>query len=295
MRTAVLKHRAKRWLAAGAAALGPPRRTTDGATPIPILLYHTLEPGHASAIPPDRFERQMAWLGERYTVVPVGELNDRLTGASPPKPLAAVTFDDGFADNHTHALPVLERLGLRASFFVCTDFTEGTQDITRGFRHYRGLAPMNVAAVRDLAAAGMEIGAHTRTHPLLAGLPHDAQEREIAGSQERIAAWLGALPRSFAVPFGTRATFDDATLAIVRARFTVCCTSLLGTMRADEITGTPCPLLRRIEVSPLDTAVDFAAKARGDWDVLAAFQRRDHAGARAAARGRYGRSGAGGP
>jgi peptidoglycan/xylan/chitin deacetylase (PgdA/CDA1 family) len=65
--------------------------------------------------------------------------------------------------------------------------------------------------VRQLRASGMQVGGHTVTHPLLARLPPDEQEREIAGCRERIEAELGEPMRWFSYPYGGRDCFDEHT------------------------------------------------------------------------------------
>lgn len=73
---------------------------------------------------------------------------------------------------------------------------------------------------REMAAAGMEIGGHTVTHPVLTRLPEDAQQAEIDGGQERFLAELGRTARAFAYPVGSRDAFDATTkAAVARAGF----------------------------------------------------------------------------
>jgi peptidoglycan/xylan/chitin deacetylase (PgdA/CDA1 family) len=65
--------------------------------------------------------------------------------------------------------------------------------------------------IRKLRAAGMHIGGHTVTHPVLARLAPDEQEREIVGCKERIEAELGEPMRYFSYPDGHRTSFDEGT------------------------------------------------------------------------------------
>lgn len=74
---------------------------------------------------------------------------------------------------------------------------------------------MTWGMVREMHAAGMEIGGHTVNHPILARLNPDQQQVEIAGCSRRLAAELGVAPRAFAYPVGGRDTFDDATQSIL--------------------------------------------------------------------------------
>lgn len=74
---------------------------------------------------------------------------------------------------------------------------------------------MTWGMAREMAAAGMEIGGHTLTHPVLARLPIDQQRLEIAGCQDRIRSELGAPATQFAYPVGGRDAFTSATQRIV--------------------------------------------------------------------------------
>ena len=92
-----------------------------------ILMYHRVCPvasaqpwfARGTAVTPDAFQRQMRWLVQHFEVVPLRTLlthgnGERLGGA---RPLASITFDDGYADTFTHALPVCEALGIVGTVF----------------------------------------------------------------------------------------------------------------------------------------------------------------------------------
>jgi len=103
-----------------------------------------------------------------------------------------VTFDDGWRDNHTHALPVLARLGIPATFFVVSGQMAGVAAERR----------MTPAMLRELVEAGMEIGAHTRTHPNLTALPEELLDDEIGGCKADLEELLGQPIRFLAYPGG---------------------------------------------------------------------------------------------
>ena len=94
-----------------------------------ILIYHRvlpvpdpLRPGEAVA---ETFERQMAFLARHFAVLPLPEAVQQLQKGSLPRRTVCITFDDGYADNLTVALPILERYRLPATVFVATGYLDG--------------------------------------------------------------------------------------------------------------------------------------------------------------------------
>jgi peptidoglycan/xylan/chitin deacetylase (PgdA/CDA1 family) len=69
--------------------------------------------------PAEAFEAHLAWLASRFAVVPLGTLVDRVEAGGPARREVALTFDDGLEQHATVVYPVLERLGIPATFFLC--------------------------------------------------------------------------------------------------------------------------------------------------------------------------------
>jgi peptidoglycan/xylan/chitin deacetylase (PgdA/CDA1 family) len=101
-----------------------------------ILTYHRILPLEkcvnyplvSLALPTEVFQRQIHFLAEHCHVMPVRDAVKALEGEGPfAKPLVAVTFDDGYADNFELAAPVLEKYNLRGTFFVSSGFVEKGQ------------------------------------------------------------------------------------------------------------------------------------------------------------------------
>ncbi|MCC6983594.1 MAG: polysaccharide deacetylase family protein, partial [Bauldia sp.] len=131
-----------------------------------------------------------------------------------------ITFDDGFRDFLTGAFPILQRFAAPATLFVVTDAVGGTA---------RWLEPLGEGGRKmlswdELAAlvqGGIEVGAHTRTHPQLDVLPKDAAFSEIAGSKQALEARLGIPVETFAYPHGYA---SSATVRLARnAGFKAAC------------------------------------------------------------------------
>jgi peptidoglycan/xylan/chitin deacetylase (PgdA/CDA1 family) len=128
----------------GAFRLLRPRAETERA---PLVLgYHRVVEDTAGdgSIPAmlvstGMLERQLEWVGRRYRYVTLDELARSLQSGGPPGPLAAVTFDDGYADVHHHAFPLLRRMGIPAAVFVVSDLV-GTARLQTHDRLYLAIA-----------------------------------------------------------------------------------------------------------------------------------------------------------
>jgi len=95
-------------------------------------------------------------------------------------------------------------------------------------------ARLTPAEIVRLAEAGVEVGAHTLTHPVLSATPAEEQRAEIQRSKERLEDVLGRPVRSFAYPYGTRKDYRAETVEIVRqAGFACACSNFPGAVRVD--------------------------------------------------------------
>ena len=248
-----------------------------------ILIYHHVLPEQDPLFPNEvtqaTFEVQMASLKAVFNVLPLGEAIERMKAGTLPARAACITFDDGYADNVTIALPVLQRHGLVATFFIATDYLNGgrmfndtvieairlarcdTLDLTEldlgchdlssdaAKRHaIAQILPvikrlplrereakamriselamnlslpdnlmMTTEQLRYLHSWGMEIGAHTAGHPILANLSAEAVKQEIHAGKAFLEDMLAAPVRLFAYPNGKPGVdFLHAQAEIVR-------------------------------------------------------------------------------
>jgi|HubBroStandDraft_3_1064219.scaffolds.fasta_scaffold23470_2 peptidoglycan/xylan/chitin deacetylase (PgdA/CDA1 family) len=126
--------------------------------------------------------------------------------------------------------------------------------------------PLSWAQVRELEAAGCEIGCHTVDHPILAQLPRRRQEQEIWQSRQRVAEETGRPPVSFAFPNGRARDFDGATCELLRAAgFRTACTTIRGSNRP----GCDPLRLRRLGIGS-DPAYVVAARMSGLGELAVA-------------------------
>ncbi|MWA10109.1 polysaccharide deacetylase family protein [Streptomyces sp. BA2] len=173
--------------------------------PVPILMYHSIahEPALETrelSVSPGAFTEQLELLGERgFTPLSTAGLAAiwRTPGRALPARPVLITFDDGYEGVHRHALPVLAEHGFVSTLFVSTGWLRGAHD-TGGALDLM----LDWGQVRELAAAGTEIGGHSHTHPQLDQLDDDDLWFELLRCREIVTEELGTRPVSFAYPYG---------------------------------------------------------------------------------------------
>jgi len=226
-----------------------------------ILMYHAIgdrseRPGRY-VVPEERFAAQLRWLRRRgYRPVRLEEIFEhRRQFRLPPSRSVAITFDDGYEDNHRLALPHLRRAGMPATFFLVS----ARLGVANGWDQDGELAGrrlIEVEQAHELQAAGMELGGHTRHHPPLSEIDPGELDGEIAGCRADLTQALGGPVSSFAYPYGK--TSPAARDAVERAGFlgAVCSRSGFNDPAVPEYA------LRRIEIRGTDSLADFAGAVR---------------------------------
>jgi peptidoglycan/xylan/chitin deacetylase (PgdA/CDA1 family) len=174
-----------------------------------VLLYHGIDSGEAWDRPLDAidreyilrratFEEHMAYIAK--AAVPVRSLDacvtDQVAGQQRIAPVV-LTFDDGDLSGYTTAAPILEARGLRAEFFVVTDWVSRP-----GF--------MTEDQLRDLARRGHGVHSHSRTHAVLSSLDTAQIEFEVAGSKAALESMLGRPVSYLSIPGGA---YDERVIA----------------------------------------------------------------------------------
>lgn len=232
-----------------------------------ILIFHRVlsQPDPLFPNEPDveKFDEMMGWVAKWFQVLPLNTAITQLRAGTLPARAAAITFDDGYADNASNALPVLKRHGMSGTFFIATGFLDGGRmwndtiiESVRGStaaaldfselglgRHpiasiadkqaaisaligqikYQSVEDrvviteqlaqlagvklpqdlmMSSQAVREMHRAGMQIGAHTVSHPILARLTKEQAREEIGQSKQFLEQLLSERVGLFAYPNG---------------------------------------------------------------------------------------------
>jgi len=253
---------------------------------VPILMYHQVGepvagvPATDECVSPARFAAQMrALVAAGYRTITLGELAHALRehpGHRLPGRCAVVTFDDGLRGQFTEALPILQRHGLRATFFVIAGSAGGST----GSEHLgfpgdtpEAWRPFGWREARTLARVGMEIGSHTITHRSLGALEPEDVRVEIVRSRDILQTRVGVPVSVFAYPFGSAAYGDvtDTTRELLaRAGYLAACTTVVGTNGAavDPLA------LERIPVEERDGAFRLRCKLAGAYDWVGAVKSR---------------------
>jgi peptidoglycan/xylan/chitin deacetylase (PgdA/CDA1 family) len=169
-------------------------RRPYGPGSVPVLMYHSIGGTDRLAVRPEVFAEQMAYLHDNgFTPLPFG---DRERPAVRP---VVITFDDGYADFHEHALPVLQRFGFAATVFVTTGWVADAGRYAAG----RPLGRMLTwRQAEEAAATGVEIGAHGHSHAQLDQLGDTDLRAELYRSRELLQDRLGRPVQSMAYPYG---------------------------------------------------------------------------------------------
>jgi peptidoglycan/xylan/chitin deacetylase (PgdA/CDA1 family) len=215
-----------------------------------IVAFHRVSPADRPSglcIDLELFERYCRFFRRYFHVIPLQELVTRLEDNRDLHRRLVITFDDGYRDNFEHAVPILERCSLPATFFVVTQWI-GT-DVVPWWdkKRHRQYPWMTWDDVRSLHRRGFDIGAHTRTHADLGLVRDAAARREILGARLELEEQLGAPVASFAYPYGGRDNLTEENRELVKAAGYRCCCSDYGGV---NVPGTNPFDLRRVAMSP---------------------------------------------
>jgi peptidoglycan/xylan/chitin deacetylase (PgdA/CDA1 family) len=205
--------------------------------PPAVLAYHGV--GRPNGDPkrlltsPEHFESQIRFLKRRgYRFLTAEEL---LEEGGAEAGVAALTFDDGFQNWLTEALPLLERLGVRGTFYVSPGRFGAQHRSVEG----EGGRLLEAEGVRTLVGAGMEVGSHSMSHPDLRQLDNGELAAELRDSKTALEGITGAPCRTFAYPYGL---YDErVTQAVAEAGYELAFAWLPGEWRPLAAPRLPAP------------------------------------------------------
>lgn len=169
------------------------------AVRIPILVYHYIRVnpdtrdglGYSLSVTPTNFSAQMDWLAQNgYHPITTADLVAYLKGERglPARPIV-ITFDDGYADFYSTAIPILRRHDFTAVSYVVSGFLGRPGYMTAG-------------EVISAQAAGFEIGSHTVDHVNLTKQSNDGLRYQLMASKEALERLLKRPVTSFCYPYG---------------------------------------------------------------------------------------------
>ena len=186
---------------------------------IPILMYHNVDRPRSGAklrglyVLPRMFRLQMRMLKLMgYRGLSMSDLLPYLRGEQSGK-VVGITFDDGYLDNLTYALPVLRRLGFGATCYLVNNCigADNRWDQAKGID---AKPLMDREQIRQWLAAGMEIGAHTLDHADLSHCGADQLQAQIRDARQQLEALFQVPVEHFCYPYGA---YNDEVVEQVRA------------------------------------------------------------------------------
>ena len=168
-----------------------------------VLIFHRVRVSPDELFPNElhaaSFRERMAWVAALFNVIPLADAVSALAKGSLPRRALAITFDDGYADNYTVALPILRELNLHATFFVASGFLDGgrmwNDTVIEAIRGTRA-GELDFSAIGldriDVASRDAKTRAIGRLLPALKYLASDERQTRV----DAIAALAGvALPQ----------------------------------------------------------------------------------------------------
>jgi peptidoglycan/xylan/chitin deacetylase (PgdA/CDA1 family) len=204
-------------------------------------------------VPADVFRAQLDAIAQRgLRPVSLDEVDAAPAGDTGPDTIL-ITFDDAHVSTLDTAAPMLAERGWPAVVFVASQTIGGVSSWNPKLHE----PLLDVAGLHDLRRLGFAIGAHSRTHPDLRGLPAATLRDEVHGSADDLDRLIGVRPRWFAYPYGHH---DAAAREAVR---TAGYAGAFAVHAARGRYGWP-----RVDINALDTARTFALKLRPVFPIV---------------------------
>lgn len=240
-------------------------RTALGRHPVRIFTYHRVTNlcRDGMTVAPSVFHEQIAYVRKHHTIVDLDSALQRLSaGEVLRRPLAAITFDDGYRSVNAEARPSMEQFGVTGTCFVCTT-TTGTE---QRYSHDESsvvrdrLDVMDWSELENLARAGWTIGGHTANHRRMSSLAADEYDREVREPVEILRSRLGVDRPAMAYPYGGK---DDCNTEGVDAVKAAGYSTLLSDYGGENYPGDDPFTLKRIDIGGDHEPLMWKAAAHG--------------------------------
>ncbi|MBZ6072696.1 glycosyltransferase [Aeromonas schubertii] len=236
---------------------------------MPVIMYHRFidhesEKGvHGTWIPAAMFDKHLKLLKRLgYETLTFRDLAEKgfIHRLEYGKKYLMITVDDGYLDNLTRMLPLLEKYGYKAVVYVVTGEEHNRWDVEHPTNPDTRVPLMNSEQLKALVASGhVEIGGHTLTHPRLSQLSSDQQAHEIGENKRQLEALLGHPLLSFAYPYGDLNEGAKAQAIAAGYRYVVATNSGPKVMHRDPYQ------IRRIAIFPRTDVFGLWRKIRGNY------------------------------
>jgi peptidoglycan/xylan/chitin deacetylase (PgdA/CDA1 family) len=194
--------------------------------PAAILTYHSLDnSGSVLSTSPRVFAEHMQILSDSgVKVISLEQVRDALSTQTSIDRLVAITFDDGFQNFCEAGLPILQRCRFPATVFLVTDYCGGNNSWPSQPRHIERRPLLRWAEVKDISAAGIAVGSHSRSHPDLTLISRQVAEEEMVSSKKTIEDAIGRSVKLFAYPYGA---YNQMVKRLAQLHFAIACTTNL--------------------------------------------------------------------
>ena len=239
---------------------------------MPIIMYHRVvdspdEVGvHGTYVTKELFKKHMQLLKDNgYRTVTFKELaEDHLLTKRFDKgnKFVVLTFDDGYEDNYRVMFPILKEFGAKAVIFLLSESKYNEWDVNNPHNPEKRFDLMSEEQVKEMAAYGVEFGAHTKTHPYLSSLPIEEAREQIVQCKQKLEQTYGQPFITFAYPYGD--LNDEVKSEVRKAGFTFAVSTDSGEINVDSDLFQ----IRRIGIFPRNSMLTFRRKISGYYNFI---------------------------
>jgi len=184
-----------------------------------VVYYHRIAEDDANAwtVSFELFRRQVRWMKRRFDMISLDEAQRRIRAGKNHRPSVSITFDDGYAVNCQRALPWLIEQRMPCTYFVTAHNVLHEEPFLHDLADGNRFEANSIEQLRDLDAAGVSIGAHSRTHANLAAIADlNTLYDEVVVARDDLERAIGVEIRHFAFPFGLHANLHVEAFRLAR-------------------------------------------------------------------------------